>query len=432
MENFVKMWFVVGILILLAFFYGIMKISQIFHKQIEFILKGLDFGFSFSEIKLLWETSKKCSLDNPISIYISTETLNKCIYSIKSSAENSDSDDFDKTQKILSKLYQFKAKIDNESDKKRGLESTKSLENGQKLRIILPQKGVFSSEILNNGSQIIIKVPTQKDQITVEGKDWVNQTISVYLWRKEDARYVFDTSVAGCGIFLGKAAIFLNHSNNLVRTQKRNAVRAKCDLEGKLFILKKDQEIDYNAVENTGGYRCKIEDISEKGALIRTASKGLSNMNIKIQFQLDNRLIIMFGIVRTVEYNESLNQSRLHFECIHIDSLMKNYVLSYVYKILPQNEKDIFEAQKLIDKDEELSPTNEENNSEANPEENSEISEENLENPEENSENNFENTDSEEEIAENSVNFNSEENIEDSVIEDDSTFFNEETESEKI
>ena len=183
--------------------------------------------------------------------------------------------------------------------------------------------------------------------------------MSVYLWRKEDARYVFDTSVQGCGIFLGKAAIFLKHSSNLIRTQKRNSIRAKCDINGMLYIIR-SKIVDYNAVENSGGYRCKIEDISEKGALIRIAGKGLSNLQIKIQFQLENRLIVMFGIVRTVEYNQNLNQSRLHFECVHIDSVMRNYILSYVYKILPQTEKDIFEAQSLVDKDEESSPASSE------------------------------------------------------------------------
>lgn len=352
------MWFVIGILILIGIFFGIYKISQLFSTQLQFISKGLDLGFSFFEIKLLWNVSKQCKLLNPITIFLSADVLNQCIFMLKSSAEVDDTINYSKTQKILTKLYDFKSKIEHEADKKRGLDSTKYLDSGQKLRIILPGKGVFSSEILNNGHNLIIKVPTQKDQIVVEGKDWVNQTISVYLWRKEDARYVFDTSVEGCGIFLGKAAIFLKHSSNLVRTQKRNSLRAKCDIDGVLYILK-DKKINYNEIGNSGGYRCKLEDISEKGALIRAAGKGLANIQIRIQFQLENHLIVMFGIIRTVEYNQNINQSRLHFECIHVESVMKNYILSYVYKILPQKEKDIYDAQKLIDQDEDENPLTE-------------------------------------------------------------------------
>ena len=38
------------------------------------------------------------------------------------------------------------------------------------------------------------------------------------------------------------------------------------------------------------------------------------------------------------------NQSRLHFECTHIAQGMKNAILSYVYKVIPQEQKDINEA----------------------------------------------------------------------------------------
>ena len=60
----------------------------------------------------------------------------------------------------------------------------------------------------------------------------------------------------------------------------------------------------------------------------------------------------MFGVVRTVEYNESSNQSLLHFECIHLDQTMKNEVLSFVYNMLPEREKEVYEALKLTDTDE--------------------------------------------------------------------------------
>lgn len=349
--------FLIGFIVLIV---AAVKISQIFSEQIKFFLKGLDMGFKINEIKTLWTTVKTCKIAEPISIFLSVDVLTRCIGEIKSSGDVDGTINYAHTQRLLSKLYDFRTKIEKDADKRRGIESTKALDEGQKFRIILPGKGVFSSELLNNGHQLIIKLPTQKEMITIEGKQWINETISVFLWRKGDARYVFDTKVNGAGVYLGKAALFLEHSNTLVRTQKRNAIRAKCNLNGMLYILK-EKVVDYNTIENKDGYRCKIEDISEKGALIRTGGKGLANLRIKIQYQLDNRLIVMFGIIRTVEYNENLNQSRLHFECLHIDPVMKNLVLSYVYNVLPESEKDYFEANKLIDEDEELSPAEKRN-----------------------------------------------------------------------
>ena len=319
-------------------------------EKIRFYIEGIDQGFHSFEISTLWQVSQVCDLEEPVSLFYSMPSLTKCITQIKNHADTTGSANTEKMKNLLSKLYDFRTKIEKDADKKRGLESTRSLSNGQKLRIILPGKGVFSSEIVNNGRDITILVPTQKGQITVEGKSWINQTVNVYLWRNGDARYVFDTQVIGEGLFLGRPCLHLHHTVNLLRTQKRNAVRAKCHINAELYILK-EGELDYNKVETKHGYKCVIEDISESGALIRIGGKGVPNVQLRLQYQLQNRLIIMFGIIRTVEYNEEIEQSRLHFECIHLDKDMKNQILSYVYNILPQNEKEIYDALSYTDAD---------------------------------------------------------------------------------
>ena len=52
----------------------------------------------------------------------------------------------------------------------------------------------------------------------------------------------------------------------------------------------------------------------------------------------------MIGVIKNVDYNEAQKQSLLHFECNHIDPIMRNDVLSFVYNMLPQNEKEVLEA----------------------------------------------------------------------------------------
>ena len=60
----------------------------------------------------------------------------------------------------------------------------------------------------------------------------------------------------------------------------------------------------------------------------------------------------MFGVVRTVEFNEEENQTLLHFECTNIDTTMKNDVLRYVYNIMPQSQKEIMQAISEIEESE--------------------------------------------------------------------------------
>ena len=343
--------YIVVFIIAAAIIFTIYKLCVIFKDNIKFLTTGLDSKFSLSEIRLLWRVAKICELEQPLSLYWSMPSLTRCISQIKSDADKKGKENSPDMQRLLSKLYSYRTRIETDADKKKGMESTRSLDKDQRLRIILPGKGVFSSQIVNNARELTISIPTQKGMIPVEGKDWIGKTINVYLWRKGDARYVFDTNVMGEGLFLGKPSLYLRHTDKLLRTQKRQSVRTQCKIYASLFIIK-DRVIDYNEVETKPGYRCLIEDISESGAMVRIGGKGVPNIQMKLQFNIEGKLIIMFGIVRTVEYNKTINQSRLHFECVHIEPSMKNEILSFVYNILPENEKEIFDAINLTTEDE--------------------------------------------------------------------------------
>ena len=342
------MYTVTFLIIVLVILATLGAIYTTFKSRINFFITGLDSGFSFSEIMLLWNAAELCNLEQPTSLYFSMASLTKCMTQI---ANMTSADGSQKNQLLMSKLFNYRTKIQNEADDKKGMTTTHSLDKGQTLRIIWPGKGVFTSEIVGNGNQIVINIPRQKNLIPYTGDEWVGKVISVYLWRKGDARYVFDTTVTQSGLYLGKSALFIKHSANLTRTQKRKSVRVKCQIYGMLYIIKKDT-IDVNAIETQNGYRCLIEDISESGALIRIGGKGAQNVRIKLQYNLQNKLILMVGIVRTVEYNEEQNQSLLHFECTHIETSMRNEILKFVYNMMPQDEKEVLEALEQTETDE--------------------------------------------------------------------------------
>ena len=86
---------------------------------------------------------------------------------------------------------------------------------------------------------LIITIPKKNDIITISAEEWVGKVINVYFWRKGDAQYVFDTIVVQTGIYLGKSTLYVKHSYNLTRTQKRRSVRAKCEIYADLFFIKK-------------------------------------------------------------------------------------------------------------------------------------------------------------------------------------------------
>lgn len=346
------MYILIAIIVIIVALAALGLFYSVFKNKINFIISGLDAGFSISDILLLYKVAEICELEQPTSLYWSMPSLNKCMAQINTQASANGEVLSPKYQQLMTKLYNYRTKVQNDTDDKKGLTSTMSLDKGQKLRIILPGKGVFASEIVENGSQMVINVPRQKNMIPITAEEWVGKVISVYLWRKGDARYVFDTTVTQSGLYIGKPSLFLKHSNNLIRTQKRKAVRANCEIYAQLFILRKNQT-DYSQVETQAGYKCLIMDISESGAMIKIGGKGLENIQIKLQFTINKMLIVMAGIVRTVDYNESENISILHFECIHTEQPMRNEILSFVYNTLPENEKEILEALEQTDEDNE-------------------------------------------------------------------------------
>lgn len=344
------MYILISLILLASLTIITMGLYSVFKTKINFYVTGLDSKFSLSDLSLLWSVAQICELENPTSLFFSMAALSKCMTQINTKASINGTTNDSRTQQLLTKLYNYRTKLQNESDDKKGIDNTKALERGQKLRIIFPGKGVFVSEVLNNGKEMIISVPRQKDLIPITAEDWVGKVINVYLWRKGDARYVFDTTVTGHGLFIGESSLSLKQSNNLIRTQKRKAVRAKCDIKAQLFIIKSDV-VDYNTIQTKDGYKCLVEDISEAGALIRIGGKGVSNVQVSLQFTIQNMLIVMYGVIRTAEYDEQNNQSLLHFECVHIEQDMKNQVLSYVYNTMSQAEKEVYDALVLTDAD---------------------------------------------------------------------------------
>ncbi|MBD5440006.1 MAG: PilZ domain-containing protein [Treponema sp.] len=307
--------------------------------MLNFFATGLDNKFSLSEIAMLWKLAKSTGIDEPLSLYVSDKAISKCVAMIVENAKKNHTENEPKVQQFLSKLYKFRTKVELSADNRRGLKSTRQLDSKQKLRIILKGSGIFSSMIVNNASEIAIMVPVQNGRIAIPANEWIGKDINIYLWRKGDAAYVFDTRVLRSGVFLGRQVLFLRQSEEITRMQKRRSIRTECNINAQFYLIK-ETVTDFLRIETAPGYKCLIEDISSDGALIRVGGKGVPNVQMKLQFELDETLVVMYGTVRSVEFNQASNQSRLHIECTHIEPNMRNAILTFVYKVIPEEQKN--------------------------------------------------------------------------------------------
>jgi c-di-GMP-binding flagellar brake protein YcgR len=304
---------------------------------IQFYAKGKDAGFSLKEIDLLRRLAIRCSLDEPLALFWSQNQLDLCIRNMVRSARLSGGGD-QETQDFLSKLYDYRKKLELEKPRvKNGITDTRQIDEGQSIRILVGNYGVFNSKIVKTTSQYL----TAARPVSVKlppSFSWRGQKLSVYFWREEDAGYVFDTEVEDEVFSRGTAALKMAHGESLFRTQKRKSVRIKTHKAAFLYILNTDEPSD--SIELEPGLKCIVEDISDTGCAVTVGGRASAGLRIKIQFILNNRPICISGTVRSMDYKEDQNRSLLHVEADPMTIETRNTILGEVFGMLPEESEE--------------------------------------------------------------------------------------------
>ncbi|MCR5764321.1 MAG: PilZ domain-containing protein, partial [Treponema sp.] len=290
----------------------------------------------------------KCEILDSNTIFTSVTVLNKCMSLYMSGVRRTGNSLSLSDQLFVEKMNKLRAKIALGAENSQKIVNTRFMDVGQRITLIYEGKGIFSSKVLDNSdNNIAIDVPRQitktpglsnsKKVFVLSPDDWLNKHVSVYFWRKGDACYVFDTIVNDAGTSKAQSCLFIEHCNKLERTQKRQSIRAECQIEASLYLIKTKITFSDELIMSDA-YKCVLEDLSEDGAMIRIGGKGKNKIHVKLSFNINSSPVEMYGIIKAVEYNRGMNQSRLHFECKKISVDMKNTVINYVYSTVSESE----------------------------------------------------------------------------------------------
>jgi c-di-GMP-binding flagellar brake protein YcgR len=170
-----------------------------------------------------------------------------------------------------------------------------------------------------------------------DGFSWKAQKIGVYFWRAEDAGYFFQTRVIDDYSDRKYPILHVAHTDNLVRTQKRQDVRVETDLQAELFPLRSIAES--NETPETGrGLRCRAVDLSEGGIAVLIGGKAKVGLPVKIQFALGDTAVVMSGVVKGLNYDQKKNRSLLHVQASQPSTTMANRILIYVFNLFGERE----------------------------------------------------------------------------------------------
>ena len=254
-------------------------------KIIDFYSTGFDSGFSFKQMRLVWKLGKMAEVEEPTVLFWSVPAINRAIALVVQIANNIGSINDPHTAELLNSFYAYRSKIELDPPLKTGLKNTAFIRPGQRFRIVLPSNGIFSAMVLTNDSVITVTYP-EPAKPQYRCYDWRNKKITVYFWRKNDAGYIFDTTVHGVGHYHGRPVLFLDQTGNLQRSQKRRSIRCPCSIMADLYLLTDPRTKNIKTIELEPGIKCLLEDLSEDGALVRIGGKGVEGMPVKIQFKI--------------------------------------------------------------------------------------------------------------------------------------------------
>lgn len=307
---------------------------------VQFFAKGKESGFQFKEINLLRRAAVETTMENPTSLFWSVRQLDKTIKGVIIRARANNKLEDPDSIRFISKLYEFRKRVEFNTPKyKIGIKTTRDLMSNQRIRITLPGIGTYGSHIVENlRKYMAVAYPSGRP--LPMGFNWKNQKVNVYFWRADDAGYYFESRILDDFLDRKFPILYITHSDNLIRSQKRKSVRVETNLPCAVYTLPSIESAN-ETLERVPGLRARLVDLSEDGAALLVGGKAKVGLPIKIQVVLTEEPLIMCGIIKGITFDEKRNRSVLHIQAAPPSLRTRNAILSYVYNIFDERKEPV-------------------------------------------------------------------------------------------
>ncbi|MDR3162116.1 MAG: PilZ domain-containing protein [Spirochaetaceae bacterium] len=315
-----------------AFLSGYSSLKEKKKTRRNFFSMAKDEGFTHKDAERLYNLALKTDPEDPGSLFWSPKKLDLLIFSFVRIVEQSRGEENKANHEFLSRLYGCRKKI--ERDKKKdhnALINTRQIGDYQELQILIEGAGSFMVNMLDN-NDYYMTITQPEDPKFPSDFSWEDRYLSAYFWRKDDAGYLFYSSVLAEVFFQGIAALRINHAAALHRTQKRESIRVKVDIPAYLYII--FDEKNARKPESSPGLKCIVKDFSEGGCAVAIGGGTNREIRVKIQFALKGHPICMPGTVRSAKYDKETRRSLLHIKADPLPLEIRNRILGEVFTIL--------------------------------------------------------------------------------------------------
>lgn len=323
---------------------------------LRFCMKGSQNGFSFSDLRFLWELNSYANGNETAHFFSSASSLDFCIKLIQEQIDQTPMGaNTEKAQELLTKLYDYRTKFALElMQNQYQIVTTHDMEVRQVCMLLAPSVGslyIRCEQVLDDCVKFVMFDSSAR---RASKHQWNGDNVQVYFWRRHDAGYFYTSKVLKGKPIMNGFELFIAHSDELRRTQQRKSIRASCKFEGVLFPVRPEVQFD-DIYETKGGVKCIVKNISEDGAMIYVKGKAEKGVNMKLQLKIHDKPVVMCGYIVRFFYDEKSNTSKVHFNCTRITEQNRNNILSFVYDILGDKDSDIAT---LITKNEDVPKNN--------------------------------------------------------------------------
>lgn len=283
-----------------------------------------------AEIEILKRLVLTYGLTKPALIFTSTNILDSCIQrSIrKLSVQEIKSES---KEEMINTYYRLRNKVVRRRGVK-GVQTTKELPVGAKLRIGVENYGTFSVDVNTNIDEYLgISIPVLPPGRMVA---WNKKKVNCSYWKEDDAAYNFITKVMDVLISEEAQSICLKHTDKIARVQKRRHPRKNIRLPvlfSRVRVIEEEGKKKAR-VDKKDSHWGTIIDISVGGLSIETAVPIDKNNYVKTQFELrEDYKVTAFGKVKRIERDGARRTWMMHVQFTKIDKKHKNEIYSVLY-----------------------------------------------------------------------------------------------------
>jgi len=301
----------------------------------EFYSRGRKEGFSFKEIKFLKEIAVQNKLEKPQSIFWSTRQLDRCL---KPAIQKINADEkMEPAEKsaIIHKLLQLRKKAELNLPKyKKRIKDTTALLPRQRLAVREQTYGSFVSWVVEiNRKYLVVTMPS--GQKGWQSLNWSGKKMEIYFWRQDDAGYTFEAKVVEQITHDEYPLLYLTHSNNLKRMQKRKSIRVETNFPARFYPVSYSKVGGVNkAFVSKRFYTARIVDLSETGCCMLAGTMLKKNDRLKIDFHITTeKRILALGLIVNMSKTADERVKRYHIMFLKISPVSRNNILLYVYNI---------------------------------------------------------------------------------------------------